>query len=89
MLSKCFQIDIESFQVLVQFRGSECHSIKGQLISLLLFHSVQCLVEMERGNAQSNVVEEEASVTATQSPKPQQVVILIHALSGRLETGVR
>lgn len=82
----------KSFQVLVTFRGSEFHTIQGQLFSRkcrLLFHSAQCLVEMERKNAQSNVVEEEASVTAKQSHKPQQAVILIHVRSGKLETGVR
>ena len=56
---------------------------------LLLFHSAQFLVEMARKNAQYNVVEEEASVTAKQSHKPQQAVILVHVLSGKLETGVR
>lgn len=44
---------------------------------------------MERENAQSNVVEEEASVTAKQSHKPQQTVILVPVLSGKLEIGVR
>jgi len=44
---------------------------------------------MARKNAQSNVVEEEASVTAKQSHKPQQAAILVHVLSGKLETGVR
>ena len=44
---------------------------------------------MERGNAQWNVVEEEASVTAKQSHNPQQAVILVHVRSGKLEIGVR
>lgn len=55
----------------------------------VFFHSVQCLVEMERGNAQWNVVEEKESVTAKQSHKPQQAVILVHVRSGKLENGVR
>ena len=44
---------------------------------------------MERKNAEWNVMEEEANVTAKQSRKPQQAAILVHALSGKLETGVR
>ena len=73
------------------FRGSEYRPIKCQLFSLCLplFHSAQCLVEMERNNAQSNVVEGEANVTVDLSHKLQQIVILVHVRSGKLETGVR
>ena len=54
-----------------------------------MFHSAQCLVEMERNNAQWNVVEGEACVTVDLSHKLQQIVILLHVRSGKLETGVR
>ena len=44
---------------------------------------------MERKNVLLNVVEEEASVTADQSHKTQQAVILVLVRSGMLEIGVR
>jgi len=53
------------------------------------FLSAQYLVELGKWSAQSNVVKEEASVTAEQNRKQQEAVILVAAQSGLLETGVR
>ena len=44
---------------------------------------------MEKESAQSDVVAGEAGVIAAASHKPRQAVILVHVLSGELESGVR
>jgi len=44
---------------------------------------------MEKENARWNVVEEKANVTPEPNHKPQQAVILVPVLSGKLEPGVR
>lgn len=44
---------------------------------------------MEKESAQLDVVEDEAGVIVEASRKPRQAVILVHVLSGELESGVR
>ena len=57
--------------------------------SVSFFVSAQYLVGLGKWSAQSNVVEEKASVTAEQNRKQQEAVILVAVQSGLLETGVR
>ena len=44
---------------------------------------------MGKWSEESNVLEEVGSVTAEQSHKPHEAVIVVAVLSGSLETGVR
>ena len=64
-------------------------SDKWQRKRLLLFHSVQFLVEMEKDNARWNVLEEKESVMTEPNHNPQQAAILVPVLCGTLEIGLR
>lgn len=55
----------------------------------VLFRSVPSHVEMDKEIASWNVVEDKANVTIEPSHKPQQAVMLVPVLCGKLEIGVR
>lgn len=51
--------------------------------------SVPCHVEMDKENAEWNVVGEKANVMLTPNHKPRQAAILVLALCGMLVIGIR